>query len=858
MLSLALRTLRARKGGFVGAFVALLFASTLVTACGIMLESGLRGGTPTERYAGTAVIVAGQQSYRPVVTRAPDDHTPDPMPVGLPERVGVDAGLAAKIRQLPGVARTIADVSFPATAVRDGQPLLGPGGTPSLGHGWDSAALTPFRLREGHEPSGDAEVVLDADLAGRAGVQVGGQVSVLVGGEPKSFQVAGIAEPVGVGLAKQSAMFFTGDQAGKLAGQPGRAAAIGVLAANGADVDELRDRVAAVVKDSGAVALAGADRGAAEFLAAGEAEMMLITLSTSFGGIALMVAILVVASTFGLSIQQRSREVALLRAIGTTPRQVRKMIAGEALAIGAVASVLGCLPGVALAHWMFGQFAQRGIVPDTMPMHVGPLPFAAALVAGVLTAVGATFAAGARAARTKPTEALGEAALERPGIGRGRLITGLVFLFSSLTMMLLPLVIKGDAAAAAVSGVVVFAITAVALLGPLISRRAATVLGGVIARSAGVSGYLARANALNNSRRLASAITPLVLAIGFAGTAIFAQTTMLAAGEADAVAGSRADAVLVSSTGGLPEEAARDAHRVPGVAATTSVARTKVVAEYTMMGEVQVRAVEAQAVDPAELAETVDLKVLTGDLKRLHGNEIAMSDQLAGSMGVKLGDTVKIRLGDGTPVEVKAIATYGRNLGFGDVVMDRVLVAGHTTTGLATEVLVRNAPGANTAAGLAALAQRYPGLTVVDQATVHAQHADQQRIAVWVNLILAGLIVAYTGIAVVNTLVMATSARVREFALLRLIGATRRQVLRMSRWEGLLVVVTSVVLGTAVAAATLVPFSYAMSGSPWPTVPPATYLAIIGFTALLGMIGTILPTRLALRSRPADAIGMRE
>jgi putative ABC transport system permease protein len=181
------------------------------------------------------------------------------------------------------------------------------------------------------------------------------------------------------------------------------------------------------------------------------------------------------------------------------------------------------------------------------------------------------------------------------------------------------------------------------------------------------------------------------------------------------------------------------------------------------------------------------------------------------------------------------------------------LLAAHTTVGLPTQILVRAAPGADTrrlTAALTELAGRWPGVAVADRGVLTATHGQQQQTQAWVNYLLVGMIVAYTAVSVVNTLVLATARRRREFALLRLTGSTRAQVLGMMTMEGVLVAVTGIMLGTAVSTTTLVPFSVAASGSLMPSGPLWIYLAVIGTAAALALAATLLPTWQALRSLP--------
>jgi putative ABC transport system permease protein len=205
-------------------------------------------------------------------------------------------------------------------------------------------------------------------------------------------------------------------------------------------------------------------------------------------------------------------------------------------------------------------------------------------------------------------------------------------------------------------------------------------------------------------------------------------------------------------------------------------------------------------------------------------------------------------------------AIYRRGLGFGDVVLPPALAAGHTTTSLLSHVLVDSQPGVPAsvvAQRLRRLASEYPGLTVGDRAS-HAARADHDRETNnWLFRILAGIIFVFTAIAVVNTLMMIALHRTRELALLRLIGTTRKQVLAMARWEGIVTVALGLVIGAAIALITLVPTAAALSGS-LPTAPAALVVLVFGSAAAVSLVATQAATRLALRPRPVDGIGVRD
>jgi putative ABC transport system permease protein len=207
------------------------------------------------------------------------------------------------------------------------------------------------------------------------------------------------------------------------------------------------------------------------------------------------------------------------------------------------------------------------------------------------------------------------------------------------------------------------------------------------------------------------------------------------------------------------------------------------------------------------------------------------------------------------------VATYQRGLGFGDFTFSYHTIQGHVTDPLAHAVLVRLADRADPGevdAALAGLTRRYRGLAVLDRAGFQAAQTQEQALNTWVNLLMAGVLLGYIAVSAANSLVMGTSQRARELALLRLVGTTRRQVLAMMGWEGVIVVAAATVIGVVIAGLTLSALSVGLTGTPVPYVPPLAGAALLLGVAALGMTAILTPTRLALRANPAEAIALRE
>src|SRR4051795_3054772 len=489
MLRISLQTLRARRGTLAGAFVAIWLAVTLACATGLLMAGALGAPGAGRLSAADAVVRAD-----PTVTigRGEDaealDVVPAPrLPVAMVERAAA----------VPGVARAIGDIAFAAGAWDAGGRHLDAANADRLvGHGWDSAALTPFRLAAGRAPGGPRDVVAAARQ--RLRERVGSRVDVL-------------------------------------------------------------DRAHAADADAGDPT--AADRAG------------LIAIFGALGGIAGAVALFVVGGTFALAIAQRRRETAVLRAIGATPRQVRRLIAGEALLVSLVAGGLGLLAGRPLANAIVAALADHGVVgPAFAPAH-SPIPFAAAMGLGVVIAQLAVFAAARRAGRIPPAEALREVAIEHPRPGLVRVLSGVACLAGGAAMSVL---FSGYwAMAFAVLGGIVLAM-GVGLLGRWLLGTPAAVLAAPL-RRLGASGLLAGTGLAANRWRTAALATPIVLVVMLAGIQGIVESSNQ--GHTENVTRMRVHAphVLVGAHDApLPLRTAGVVSKLDGVDAVTAVMPTEI------------------------------------------------------------------------------------------------------------------------------------------------------------------------------------------------------------------------------------------------------------------------------------------
>ncbi|SCG64047.1 ABC transporter permease [Micromonospora humi] len=846
-LSLAWRTVRGRRGGFVGSFVALLAGSALITACGTLLMSGLGAGVAPERYSGAAVVLGAPQSFRL-------DETSE---IRYRERVTLPAGTVTAVAAVPGVASAIGDVDVAI----DGLDVPGDavdGGLELLGHGWSAAALGPFRIGQGRVPAGPDEVVLDAALADRVGVAPDATVRIVSGSVPSSYRVVGLAEPPGDGLRRQSAVFFTDDRARELSGHPHRVDAVGVLAAPGVTPEALAARIGAAVPE--AVVHTGTGRGDVEFLDVGDARTLVVETAASFGGTMVLIVMFVVGSTLGLSLRQRRRELALLRAIGATPRQIRRMVGAEMTLVALAGALVGTVPGIALAFAMRAVFVGAGAMPPDFPMRVHPAPTLAALLLCLVGARLSGWLVARRATRLSPVQALGEAEVEPPRLGRLRVLVGVLLVPLGLLLTVGDVASAGDSVPDTAASAVLVFVAALGCLGPLPLRGLLRVFGRLLNPPTSAGGYLAGAAARAGWRRLGAATTPLAMGVALAAVQVCGAATSIAGAQRQVDGGLRADRVLTASSGMAPQvvDAVRGA---AGVAVVTPVARTQVLVTFPAEDGVNTRVYAAQGVTPDGLARTMDLAVLRGDLTGLRGETVALSRVAARTTRAEVGGTVELRLGDGTVLRPRVLAVYENGLGFGDVTLPNDLVVAHTTSRVDTAVLVRAADGTGAAALAEALrdaVRPYPTVRVGGR-DAFATAPGVAGAGDWaLDLMFQAVLLGYLAITVVNTLVMATTARVREFAILRLVGAGAGQVRAMMNGEARIVIVAALTLGLLAAVAPLVGFSLALTRSPVPGIPVGGLAAIVALTTMLSWGALTTATRITMRLPPVEAIGGRE
>ncbi|MGW1994889.1 FtsX-like permease family protein [Embleya sp. NPDC001921] len=850
MLRLAFDTLRTRLAGFVGAFLAVALASVLITGAGVMLESALRTHAPLERLRGTDLAVAASDHVERT-TVAPDptgDEAAESAPLGQAARV--PAELASRIGVLPGVAVAVPD---------RGTAVALPGGRVAHARGWDSAQLTPYRVVDGHAPQIDGQAAVDARTAAALGLRPGARLDLATPRGTRTVVVTGIAEGRGA-----PSVFLTPAQAAGVSMATDRADFIGVLLAPGVDAQRVRAAVEDVLTAAGpqfgdarrAQPRLQVVRGKAlarlEAPAQTAAQQAAIPVVSVFGSSAAFAAIFVVAGTFGLSVRQRVREIGLLRAVGATPRQIRRMISAEALLVALGGSVIGVPLGYAFARVLETLFDRADALPTGFAIVNSWIPGVIGVGAAVATTQVAALVAAGRAAKVKPTEVFGSTGRRRILVPMLRYVLGLAATAGGVAVVTVSVNMGGDDGASAAIGIVFTFMIAVALLALPIARCGVAVIGRLFAPTGDAIGLLARANSAAEPGRVSAVAVPVALTVAFSGSILFIGTTVADTTIKHSKARTTATFIVDGSDrAGLPEDALARIRGLPGVAAASGTVATTVLDDSS--GSAQ--EMDARGVgDDAE--KVLDLGIRSGSLADLaRPDTVALGSRHADAGGRHVGDRIRYWLGDGTPVEARVVAVYDNAFGFGDYLVPRELAAAHSTVGAYDKVYLTAAPGADRTALADAL--RREG-RVLDRAAYLDEIADEAGEDAWTNALILGAIAVFTALGVVNTIVMATRSRSREFAVLRLAGTTPRQITAMLGRELAIDTALGVGLGTAIAWVTLGAFANGITGSFAPLMPAGLYLALVGVVVALVYGAGLLSVRSVLRLDPIAALGSRE
>lgn len=832
---LAVRNLRASIPRFALTVLAVVLGVAFVSGTMVLtrgISRSVEGADPTPGEDADVVV----RMSRPFASQTGAQTAGDVSPVS--------DDLLTWVNEVRGVREARgAVIGTVAVIGRDGELVASEAGQSQLGVSWseDSHSSPPFVA--GRAPRGTGEVVLDRATARRAGYDVGDQVTLVARGEATRARLVGVFDAEA--LAGTTLAGFAPATAQQLLVSPGHWSYIAVGGDHGVSQRVLRDRVDAALP-AGVEAITGAQH--AEELASGAQRFVqsLQPLLYTFAGAAIVVGTIIVFNTFSIVVAQRTQALALLRAVGTSRRQVATVVMAEAAGIGVVGAIMGLVAGLLFALVLRALLGFAGMDVSATAVSLSPLTALGAIAVGIGSTTVAAFIPVRRATRVAPVALLRQATTAASGPTRSRRIigfalTGLGLIIAAAGTVTLPPAVTLLAMVLVFCGVVTLA--------PVLSGPVVGVLASPLPALFGGVGRLAKENARRHPRR--SAATALALMIGLA---LVSAVTVLNASALTSIdrAVNRvlgADYMVISHVAGGINTAVADAvEDAPGVVSATPVG----------YGSVQLdgQVVDLVAGDPEGLADAANLSLHAGSLDL--GDDGVMVDRgTAERLDWDVGTSVQAVFPDGQRAELQVGGIYRDNQLLGPLVLGTDLYRQHFANQMAGLIYVdAAAPGPQTQREIAGALARWPQLEVLDQAEIRDQNRQSvsQFVTLLVGLLALSIIIAALGIT--NTLALSVIERTREVGLLRAVGMTRQQLRRTIRLEAITVALFGAVLGLGIGVLLGVALQQAMitRGINVLVVPVWQLLGYVVLAAVIAVLAAEWPARRAARMDVLRAI----
>jgi putative ABC transport system permease protein len=850
MFRLTLHNLAARKARLLLTAIAVMLGVAFVAGTFVLTDTINKAydGIAATKYAETSVVVRSDRS----VDAGRMGTTHGTIPASLVGQVRSVDGVAAADAAVEGVARLVGrDGKLVDANVEQATPI---------GMAWaTSDALNPLELVAGRAPGADDEVVIDRTSARDGGFAPGDSVQVVTNGASARYRVAGIAtygsadDAGGAGVVA-----FTPATAVRVLGETGRVDSVRAVADAGVSQRELAARVRTALDAHGDGHVQVMTGTAAVDDARTESRKGVSFMSTFllvFAIVALIVGSFVIFNAFSITVAQRTRETALLRAIGSTRRQVLRMVVAEAFVTGVVASAAGTVFGIGLAHGLRALLTGFGLELPGGSTLVTSRTIVISMVLGTVVTVIAAYLPARRASRVAPIAAMRDVAVDTTGRSRRRAVIGTVT--TVLGALLLAAGIGGAGAAAVAAGTLgVFA--GVVVLGPVVAPRFVRLVGTPVAKLHGMTGVLARDNAARNPKRTSATASALMIGVGLVVLmSVFAASARTSVG-ASVDKAVHSDWIIdtIQVQDGLSPSVARAIDALPETASVTSIRYTPVALDGTT--------VQVAAIDPANVERHLDIGVQSGSVAALDGHGsgtwgLGVYETTAEKNGWHLGDDVTLSFAETGAQHFTVAAVYGIAVPMGEYVVSQQAYEANVARSFDSYVVIKNAPGTSEGSARQAiegvLADTPSGTlhTVAEFRRSASGEIDKMLNLIYVLLFLA-VVIALFGIA--NTLALSVVERRRELGLLRAVGMQRSQLRASVRWEAALIAL----LGTAVGTALGLGFGGALvkamesQGIDHLAIPGARLVVVALVATVAAVVAAALPARRAARLDVLDSI----
>ena len=776
--------------------------------------------------------------------------------MGDESRTRLDLSVLEAVREVDGVAVAEPTVQGYAQLVgKDGKAVGNPNmGAPTFGANWSgNDDLNPFTIVDGREPRADDEVVVDKLSADAGKLAVGDATTVLTKTGAEPVTIVGITK-FGELDSPGGATFigFTQATAERVITAPGEYNGVAVVAEDGVSQTTLRDRIASVLPDTAEV-ITGEQLTEENQNDLKQAMGFFGTFMATFAAIALFVGAFIIYNTFSILVAQRSRETALLRAVGASRRQVLWSILLEALVVGLVASVLGVVAGIGMAQLLKVLLQGFGIDLPAGGVVLATRTVVTSFVIGVgVSVISAVFPA-RRASKVPPVEAMRAVALEPSGPSTKRLIGGLAVTAVGAGLIALGLV--GDGGVKVVGLGVPITFLGVAVLGPILAKPATSLIGAPLPSLRAMPGTLARNNAMRNPKRTSGTASALMIGVGL--VTFIAVMATSAKHQIDQMVDQDfgADLVIDSGSfgfGGLSPELASEIGKLPEVDAVAALRQGPIELEGAGQG--------VAAIDPIATAKMFDFGAVTGSLASLSDpGTIAVQDtfQTPDGRRLQVGDTVQVRFAK-TGMQTFTVGALFEQA-FGSVLLGLPAWEANVADQFDSVIFVLKADGVSLAEAQAAIeevAAPYPTAKVQNLGEFKESQSAQINQMLGLIYVLLGLAILIAVLGIANTLALSIFERTRELGLLRAVGMTRGQLRSTVRWESVLIALFGTAMGLVIGVSfgSAILLSLADEGLDVLVVPYGQLVVIAVLAALCGVAAAVLPARRAARLDVLGAI----
>ncbi|WP_367042679.1 FtsX-like permease family protein [Streptomyces sp. Je 1-332] len=754
--------------------------------------------------------------------------------------------LLKKADGLPGADSAIAGVTgFTALADKDGKLVGGEWGTSGANYFPGKDGKDPrYDFAKGAAPKSAGDIALDSRTAERTGYKVGDTVRYSTDGPVHTAKVSGVFDTEdGSVLAGGSLVVFDNDTALKVLGKT-EYDEIDVKAAAGTSETALKSSIDKILpKDSKALTGAELKSDQDEMIERQTSSMSQVLLI--FAGIALFVGIFIIANTFTMLVAQRTKELALMRAVGASRRQVTRSVLIEAFLVGLVAAVTGFALGIGVAVGLESLMNSAGASLPDGPLVIAPLTIVVALIIGVVVTMLAAWLPGRRAAKIPPVAAMNSvhATPTTRGLIVRNTIGSIIVAIGTVMMFMDDNYVMSGGAATILVGVIV--------LTPLLSRP-------FIAASApllkpfGVPGKLSRLNSVRNPRRTASTAAALMIGLTLITAMTVVATSMSSAINKMAADSLKADyTVSMANYQPLTPEVREKLDKLPEVEASSPL--------RTTYGELDGSYGQVTGVDEKDFGKVASLDFTSGSLAGLKGDSTLLDRETADKKGLKTGDTVPVTFDDDKTVKLKIAGVYEQNEMIDGLFTPLAVVDAHMSKITDQQVLVKMEGGTSAKAEdsiVKALGDN-PALKIQDKDAISNEigGAINMMLNMLYGLLAMAILIAVLG--VINTLAMSVFERKHEIGMLRAIGLDRAKVKQMVRLEAVIISLFGALLGIGLGLFMGWVAGNSISGSlktysmEIPLGRIAIFLCIAG---LVGVLAAMWPARSAAKLNPLMAI----